>query len=78
MAQANICSPVIPAYLGDLSHLRISVPAEYVLLVTFNRPKSLNAFTPQMLADMRALLNWFEDEPEMWWVSSARDCSRSG
>nr|GAT46898.1 predicted protein [Mycena chlorophos] len=48
------------------SEIITAFPKPHVLLVTFNRPKSLNAFTPQMLEDMRQLLNWFEDEPEMW------------
>ncbi|KAF7318908.1 hypothetical protein HMN09_00226600 [Mycena chlorophos] len=48
------------------SEIIAAFPKPHVLLVTFNRPKSLNAFTPQMLEDMRQLLNWFEDEPEMW------------
>ncbi|KAJ7064898.1 enoyl-CoA hydratase/carnithine racemase [Mycena amicta] len=46
----------------------VEFPKPHVLLVTFNRPKSLNAFTPQMLEDLRQLLNWFEDEPELWVV----------
>ncbi|KAF7316389.1 hypothetical protein MIND_00157700 [Mycena indigotica] len=44
----------------------VDFPKPHVLLVTFNRPKALNAFTPQMSADLRLLLNWFEEEPELW------------
>ncbi|KAF6746032.1 enoyl-CoA hydratase/carnithine racemase [Ephemerocybe angulata] len=50
------------------SELIVSFPAEHVLLLTFNRPKQLNAMTPQMSADLRAVLNWFEDEPSLWVV----------
>ncbi|KAF5313323.1 hypothetical protein D9611_008648 [Ephemerocybe angulata] len=50
------------------SELIVSSPAEHVLLLTFNRPKQLNAMTPQMSADLRAVLNWFEDEPSLWVV----------
>ncbi|KAJ7104521.1 enoyl-CoA hydratase/carnithine racemase [Mycena belliarum] len=46
----------------------ISFPQPHVLLLTLNRPKSLNALTPQMADDMRRVLNWFEDEPAMWCV----------
>ncbi|KAJ7240484.1 enoyl-CoA hydratase/carnithine racemase [Mycena rebaudengoi] len=45
-----------------------SIPQEHVLLVTLNRPKSLNALTPRMAEDMRAVLNWFENEPTLWVV----------
>ncbi|KAJ6612661.1 enoyl-CoA hydratase [Mycena sp. CBHHK59/15] len=45
-----------------------SIPKEHVLLLTLNRPKSLNALTPQMYDDLRRVLNWFEDEPSLWVV----------
>jgi len=48
--------------------LLVSFPAEHVLLLTFNRPKQLNAMTPEMSEDLRVVLNWFEDEPSLWWV----------
>ncbi|KAF8167219.1 enoyl-CoA hydratase [Crassisporium funariophilum] len=50
------------------SELKVALPAEHVLLLTFNRPKSLNAMTPTMADDLKALLDWFEDEPELWVV----------
>ncbi|KAJ6473553.1 enoyl-CoA hydratase/carnithine racemase [Mycena vitilis] len=46
----------------------LSIPKEHVLLLTLNRPKSLNALTPQMTEDLRRVLNWFEDEPSLWVV----------
>ncbi|KAJ7170895.1 enoyl-CoA hydratase/carnithine racemase [Mycena crocata] len=48
--------------------LLVSFPKEHVLLLTLNRPKSLNALTPQMSDDLRSVLNWFEDEPNLWVV----------
>ncbi|KAH9486144.1 Mevalonyl-coenzyme A hydratase sidH [Psilocybe cubensis] len=39
-----------------------------VLLVSFNRPKALNAMTPQMADDLKRVLDWFEEEPELWVV----------
>lgn len=46
----------------------MSFPAERVLLLTFNRPKNLNAMTPQMEKDINTVLNWFENEPSLWCV----------
>jgi enoyl-CoA hydratase/carnithine racemase len=46
--------------------LLVSFPAEHVLLLTLNRPKQLNAMTPQMQNDLKQVLNWFEDEPSLW------------
>ncbi|KAJ6588805.1 enoyl-CoA hydratase/carnithine racemase [Mycena capillaripes] len=46
----------------------LSFPKEHVLQITLNRPKSLNALTPQMTQDLRQVLNWFEDEPSLWCV----------
>ncbi|KAJ7266913.1 enoyl-CoA hydratase/carnithine racemase [Mycena haematopus] len=46
----------------------INFPKDHVLLLTLNRPKSLNAMTPQMVEDLRKVLNWFEDEPSLWVV----------
>ncbi|KAF7325879.1 hypothetical protein MKEN_00438700 [Mycena kentingensis (nom. inval.)] len=50
------------------SEILLSFPKPHLLLITLNRPKSLNAFTPGMLQDMRSVLNWFEEEPELWVV----------
>lgn len=54
-----------PAVSGQLL---VSFPKEHVLQLTLNRPKSLNASTPQMMDDVRKVLNWFEDEPSLWCV----------
>ncbi|KAJ7792925.1 enoyl-CoA hydratase/carnithine racemase [Mycena olivaceomarginata] len=54
-----------PAVSGQLL---VSFPKEHVLQLTLNRPKSLNASTPQMMDDVRKVLNWFEDEPSLWVV----------
>jgi enoyl-CoA hydratase/carnithine racemase len=48
--------------------VKVSFPAERVLLLTLNRPKYLNAMTPQMEHDIKTVLNWFESEPSLWWV----------
>lgn len=48
--------------------LRVAFPENHVLLLTFNRPKSLNAMTPQMASDLKLVLDWFEDEPSLWYV----------
>ncbi|KAJ3502146.1 hypothetical protein NLJ89_g9018 [Agrocybe chaxingu] len=50
------------------SEVKVAFPAPHVLLLTLNRPKSLNAMTPTMTEDMTRLLDWFEEEPELWVV----------
>lgn len=46
--------------------LIVTFPADHVLQLTFNRPKSLNAMTPCMSDDVKRVLDWFEDEPQLW------------
>ncbi|CAK5274794.1 unnamed protein product [Mycena citricolor] len=46
----------------------VSIPQEHVLLITFNRPRSLNAMTPQMSEDVARVMAWFEDEASLWVV----------
>ena len=58
------------------SELKVAFPAKHVLLLTFNRPKSLNAMTPQMTNDLKTVLNWFEEEPELWYVVNPVSCVR--
>jgi hypothetical protein len=48
--------------------VKVSFPTERVLLLTLNRPQTLNAMTPQMEKDIKAVLNWFESEPSLWCV----------
>ncbi|TFK21277.1 ClpP/crotonase [Coprinopsis marcescibilis] len=50
------------------NQLLVSFPSEHVLLLTLNRPKQLNAMTPQLTEDLRKVLNWFEEEPSLWVV----------
>jgi len=50
------------------SEIKVTFPGEHILLLTFNRPKFLNAMTPQMAADLKIVLDWFEEEPELWVV----------
>lgn len=46
----------------------IDFPQEHVMLLTFNRPKSLNAMTPTMKEDINNVLTWFDNEPTLWCV----------
>ncbi|KAK7039531.1 ClpP/crotonase-like domain-containing protein [Favolaschia claudopus] len=46
----------------------VQFPKDHVLLLKFNRPKSLNAMTPQMVDDLKKMLDWFENEPSLWVV----------
>jgi len=59
---ANLSPPI------HSDEVKVVFPAPHVLLLAFNRPKSLNAMTPTMQNDMKKLLDWFEDEPELWCV----------
>ena len=48
--------------------IKVSFPAEHVLLITLNRPKALNAMTPEMDASIDRILTWAEEEPGIWCV----------
>ena len=50
--QNSLVSPVLS------EQVKASIPHDHVLLITLNRPKSLNAMTPTMQADLKKLLNW--------------------
>ncbi|KAI0652368.1 enoyl-CoA hydratase/carnithine racemase [Trametes meyenii] len=54
-----------PAHSDEI---KVAFPQEHVLLLTFNRPKSLNAVTPTMTDDIKAVLDWFDEEPSLWIV----------
>ncbi|THU97150.1 ClpP/crotonase [Dendrothele bispora CBS 962.96] len=56
----------IPQLPPHSSFVQVSFPEEHVLLLTLNRPKSLNAMTPEMTRDIDCLLTWFMDEPALW------------
>ncbi|KAI0962350.1 hypothetical protein AcV7_001214 [Taiwanofungus camphoratus] len=60
-----------PNGLNPLTHsneVLIDFPQEHVMLLTFNRPKSLNAMTPTMKEDINNVLTWFDNEPTLWVV----------
>ncbi|KAI0673640.1 enoyl-CoA hydratase/carnithine racemase [Trametes maxima] len=60
-----------PGLLRPPAHsdeIKVAFPQEHVLLLTFNRPKSLNAVTPTMTDDVKAVLDWFDSEPSLWIV----------
>ncbi|KAF5350399.1 hypothetical protein D9758_012481 [Tetrapyrgos nigripes] len=48
------------------SLIQVSFPQEHVLLLTLNRPKSLNAMTPKMAQEIDTVLKWFNEEPGLW------------
>jgi hypothetical protein len=50
--------------------LEVAFPVDHVMLLTFNRPKYLNAMTPRMTHDLGKILDWFEEEQHLW-------CARS-
>lgn len=54
------------------NELLLEFPAEHVLLITFNRPKALNAMTYEMTVELEKVLDWFNEEPTLWCVVSSR------
>jgi hypothetical protein len=66
IALSSIMSRLQPPQHSN--EIKVAFPAEHVLLLTFNRPKQLNAMTPRMSEDLKTLLDWFEDEPSLWHV----------
>ncbi|RDB15694.1 Enoyl-CoA-hydratase [Hypsizygus marmoreus] len=58
-------STLPPAHSEEIN---VAFPANHVLLLTLNRPKSLNAMTPRMTADLERILDWFETESQLWVV----------
>ncbi|KAF8313214.1 ClpP/crotonase [Clavulina sp. PMI_390] len=44
----------------------LSYPAPHVILVTFNRPKAMNAVHDPMRVDLQRVFDWFENEPDLW------------
>ena len=55
----------VPSHSDDLN---VSFPQEHVLLLTLNRPRYLNAVSPQLNNDLTSVLRWFDDEPSLWYV----------
>ncbi|KAJ3550613.1 hypothetical protein NM688_g5032 [Phlebia brevispora] len=55
----------VPAHSNEI---QVSFPIEHAMLLTFNRPKSLNAMTPTMGDDIDRVLTWFDNEPSLWVV----------
>ncbi|THG95916.1 hypothetical protein EW026_g5820 [Hermanssonia centrifuga] len=55
----------VPSHSDEI---KVSFPLEHVMLLTFNRPKSLNAMTPTMDSDIDTILKWFDNEPSLWVV----------
>lgn len=48
------------------SQLQVSFPIPHAILLTFNRPASRNAMNPEMEADIERIMDWFEQEEQLW------------
>jgi enoyl-CoA hydratase/carnithine racemase len=48
--------------------LKLLFPSEHVMLLVLNRPKALNAMSPSLEADIKRVLDWFDEEPELWYL----------
>lgn len=46
----------------------LSEPEPHVLLITINRPKQFNALSPDANFEMSRILDWAEDEPNVWCI----------
>ncbi|EKM54062.1 uncharacterized protein PHACADRAFT_73276, partial [Phanerochaete carnosa HHB-10118-sp] len=44
----------------------VSAPAEHVLLIAMSRPKALNMFDEQMEDEMRQVLEWADEDKDVW------------
>ncbi|GJJ13127.1 hypothetical protein Clacol_007377 [Clathrus columnatus] len=51
-----------------VSWLKLDFPSEHILLITLNRPKSLNAVSSELSNDLEVVLSWFDAEPGLWVV----------
>jgi len=49
-----------------LSMVKLSIPTDHILVITLNRPRSLNAVSPELAEELRRALAWFDNEPEFW------------
>lgn len=49
-------------------YLLLSVPEPHVLLITINRPKQLNALNPEANFEMSRVLDWAEDNDDIWCI----------
>lgn len=64
----STCKSIVLKPPAHSEELVVELPSEHVLLLIFNRPNALNAMTPRMTDDLRRVLDWFEQEPELWVV----------
>jgi len=48
------------------NELRVDFPYDHIVLLTLNRPDVLNAMSPTLTDDLKRVLDWFEDEPQLW------------
>lgn len=48
-----------------VSNTLITFPAPHILLITLNRPSSLNAIPITQHAELHALYNWYDSEPHL-------------
>lgn len=50
------------------NQLKVSIPVDHVLVLAMNRPEALNAMSNQLENDIKNTLNWFDEQPDLWWV----------
>lgn len=50
---------------AGLTFLKLSYPAERVMLVTMSRPEALNSINQKASQDMEEVFKWFDDEPNL-------------
>ena len=60
----------VPSHTDEII---LSLPAPHTLLLTLNRPQALNAVSPQLTDSIDRILNWAEQEGDIWWVNFCVD-----
>ncbi|GAA5926301.1 hypothetical protein JCM3775_000981 [Rhodotorula graminis] len=56
----------MPQHPPVASHLVVDYPHPKVLRLRLNRPEALNAMTDALEEDIRKVLDWFEENNELW------------
>ncbi|KPV78511.1 uncharacterized protein RHOBADRAFT_41056 [Rhodotorula graminis WP1] len=56
----------MPQHPSVASHLVVDYPHPKVLRLRLNRPEALNAMTDALEEDIRKVLDWFEENNELW------------
>ncbi|CDS13834.1 hypothetical protein LRAMOSA06008 [Lichtheimia ramosa] len=54
--------------LPNSKYFLLTVPEPHILLLTINRPKQLNSLNPEANREMDSLLDWAEENDDIWCI----------